>query len=93
MPRARLRVTVQGAQVRIRGERLPPAEVDVSRHHQMEIAFGPFERVVNIGVPFERDQVAAHLEDGFLLVTLPKRRPESRRVEVKGGEESGDDGG
>ena len=48
----------------------------------MEIAFGPFERTVRIRVPFDRDQVTAQLEDGFLEVTLPKRKPQ--RIEVEG---------
>jgi HSP20 family molecular chaperone IbpA len=47
----------------------------------MEIAFGPFERSVRIAIPFERDQVAAHLEDGYLSVKLPKRLPRTIEVE------------
>ncbi len=53
----------------------------VQRLHQMEIAFGPFERVLRIGIPFEREGVAAHLEDGFLTVNLPKQLP--RRLPVE----------
>ncbi len=80
--RERLRVTVQGEELRIHGERMPPAEDAVVRHHQMEIPFGPFERVIRVGVPFERDGVVAHLSDGFLTVTLPKRRSGPRRIPV-----------
>jgi HSP20 family molecular chaperone IbpA len=46
----------------------------------MEIAFGPFETSVRLGIPFDREGVSAHLEDGLLEVRLPKRRPV--RVEV-----------
>jgi len=81
--RDRIRVTVHGGQLRIHGERVPPGDRDVLRHHQMEIAFGPFERVLNVGVPFEREGVVAHLEDGFLTVTLPKRGRVRRRIEVE----------
>jgi HSP20 family molecular chaperone IbpA len=49
----------------------------------MEIAFGPFERSLSIPVPFEREQVAAHLADGFLRVTLPKRVPAKREIEIE----------
>ena len=76
-----LRVSVDGDQLRISGARAVPSGVEVRRLHQMEIAFGPFERAVRIQVPFERDQVTANLEDGFLEVTLPKRRPQ--RIEVE----------
>ena len=49
----------------------------------MEIAFGDFEREVRISVPFDRDRVSAHLEDGFLKVTLPKQLPIRRQVTVE----------
>ena len=77
-----LRVNVDGQVLRIAGVRRAPAGAQVRRLHQMEIAFGPFERNLHITVPFERDRVSAHLEDGFLSVTLPLRRPARRQVEV-----------
>ncbi len=77
-----LRVTVDGELLRIQGVRKPRPEADVQRLHQMEIPCGPFERVVRITIPFERDQVAAHLEEGFLRVILPKRLPARRHVEI-----------
>lgn len=77
-----LRVSVDGEVLRISGARGVPSGGAVQRLHQMEIAFGPFERTVRIRVPFDRDQVTAQLEDGFLEVTLPKRKPQ--RIEVEG---------
>ena len=78
-----LQVSVDGDVLRIRGVRRSPAESDVERLHRMEIAFGPFERSLPIPVPFEREQVAAHLADGFLRVTLPKRLPAKREIEIE----------
>jgi HSP20 family molecular chaperone IbpA len=49
----------------------------------MEIAFGRFERSLQIQVPFDRSGVSAHLEDGFLRVVLPKRTPTRVRVDVE----------
>ncbi len=83
-----LRVTVDGDWLRIRGERHAPPATDVQRLHRMEIAFGPFERSVQIAVPFEREQVAANLEEGFLSVVLPKRAPGRRRIDVQAEEPS-----
>jgi HSP20 family protein len=77
-----LRVNVDGDQLRIRGVRKTPPVDEVRRHQQMEIVFGPFERAIRIATPFVADQVSAHLEDGFLEVTLPKLSPR-RRVEVE----------
>ncbi len=81
-----VRVTVDGDLLRVRGARTPPTETDgveVMRLHQMEIAFGPFERVVRIGIPFDAARVTATLEEGFLRVTLPKRIPSKQRIEVE----------
>lgn len=77
-----LRVSVDGDVLHVRGVRRPPEHSEaLQRLHQMEIAFGPFERSVQIAIPFERDGVSARLEDGYLSVTLPKRTP--RRVELE----------
>jgi HSP20 family protein len=78
-----LRVTVDGDTLRISGVRLAPEPADLRRLHQMEIATGPFERRLRIPIAFEREGVTAHLDDGFLTVTLPKRVPVRRRVEVE----------
>ncbi len=83
-----VRVTVDGEWLVVRGERRCPAEADLLRHHQLEILFGPFERRLRVPFPFERDQVAANLEEGFLTVVLPRRLPTRRRIEVQG--ESGE---
>ncbi len=47
-----------------------------SRCHQMEIYFGPFERAVALpsGIRLDRDAIKASYKEGFLLVTLPKKR-------------------
>lgn len=77
-----LRVTIDGSVLRLRGVRKPRLEADAQRLHQMEIAFGPFERAIRIPIPFEREHVSAHLEEGFLRVILPKRVPVRRRIQV-----------
>ena len=67
------------------GYLVAPEPADVRRLHQMEIATGPFERRLKVPMAFERGAVTAHLADGFLTVTLPKRTPVRRRVEVEPG--------
>ena len=76
-----LKVTVDGDMVQVRGVRRPPRGDEAARPHRMEIAFGPFERTVRVGIAFDRDGVAASLEDGFLTIVLPRRLP--RRIEVQ----------
>lgn len=77
-----LRVTVDGSMLRISGVRVSGETCEVKRLHQMEIASGPFERRVRVPVAFDRDQVTAHLSDGFLTVSLAKRSPVRRTVKV-----------
>lgn len=84
-----LRVTVDGDELRIRGERRPPEGVEPLRVHRMEIASGPFERRLRIPIPFVREAVTANLADGFLTVTLPRRTPARVRVEVDPGRDRG----
>jgi len=78
-----VRVNVDGQVLRLSGERRPSEGSDVQRLHQMEIATGPFERRVRIPIPFDRDRVSAHLADGFLTVTLPRRPSPRRGVKVE----------
>lgn len=78
-----IRVAVDGQVLRISGMRRTPEAADVRRLHQMEIASGPFERHVRIPIAFDRERVSAHLADGFLTVTLPRRLSEARRVEIE----------
>ncbi len=79
-----LRVTVDADFLRVSGIRKPKAEEGVRRLHQMEIAFGPFERALQIEIPFDSGLVSAHLEDGFLRITLPKLSDEPHNIEVTG---------
>ena len=77
-----VRVNVDATSVRISGRRQPPTGQAARRLHRMEIAFGPFERIVPISVPFDRERVRAHLDEGFLDVIIPKRSASRRKVEV-----------
>lgn len=80
-----LKVRVDGLVLRIGGVRPAPEGSEVKRLHQMEIASGPFERRVRIPIAFEQDRVTAHVTDGFLTVTLPKRETDPRAVQVDTG--------
>ena len=79
-----VRVSVDGQVLRLSGVRGAPEGEEVYRLRQMEITSGPFERQVRIPIAFDRDHVSAHLANGFLTVTLPRRDPVQRRVKVEG---------
>ena len=80
---AEISVSVDGDILRIRGVRRPRVDDDAQRLHQMEIASGPFERAIRIGIPFERDRVTASLEEGLLRVVLPKKPSGPRRIGIE----------
>jgi HSP20 family molecular chaperone IbpA len=47
----------------------------------MEIRFGKFATAVGLPAPVNVDQSRAEYQDGFLMVTLPKARPNQIKVE------------
>lgn len=73
----------------LRGIRTEQDEDKVGRirYHQLEVYYGPFERIVQlpIDVPVDRDKLAASYKDGFLKVTLPKREQSGvKKIEIEG---------
>ena len=77
-----LNISLDGPVLRIDGIRPAPEGPDVRRLHQMEIASGPFERRVRISMAFDKDRVSAHVGDGFLTITLPKRPEGPKAVRI-----------
>jgi HSP20 family protein len=62
-------------------------KADRIRYHQLEVYYGPFERIVSLpaDVPVDRDKLNATYRDGFLKVVLPKlRQIGSKKIEVEG---------
>jgi HSP20 family protein len=55
--------------------------VDRILFHQMEIYLGDFERVLPLppNAQVDREQVTASYRDGFLIITLPKRKNTAAR--------------
>lgn len=61
-------------------------KVDRLRYYQLEVYYGPFERVVALpaDVPVDRDNLSATYKDGFLKVVLPKlHQAGSRKIEIE----------
>ena len=52
----------------LKGERSAPQ----GKYFRQERPSGIFHRVINIGVPVDRDKVSASMKDGILTVVLPK---------------------
>jgi HSP20 family protein len=78
-------VSLQGDVLVVRGERRHrPGGRRV--YHHAEIAWGPFERRLRLGVPVDAGATTASYEDGILRIALPLApKPPLRRVDVSGG--------
>src|SRR5881227_1121684 len=63
-------IEIRGRQVVISGERRPQ-EGEGRLYQQIEIAHGPFRRVVELGADVVADQASASYEDGVLRLEVP----------------------
>ena len=75
---------IRGRQLLIAGERRAQ-DSEGRMYQQIEIANGPFRRVVELGADVDPDRAAASYEDGILRVEIPLLRhaDEVRQVHVK----------
>jgi HSP20 family protein len=81
--RGDIEVTIGGSIVRISGKRTsapPPGPV---RFLQLEIDHGAFERIFRLPVAVDDRAATATLRDGYLRVSLPKRKSESRSISIE----------
>ncbi len=77
-----LDITVDGELLRIRGKRFEPVYNFVKCYHR-EILYGDFERVIRLPGEFKVDGIKAELKDGFLLIFLPSRESEARKITIE----------
>ena len=85
MSRDALELVVAGDMLTIKGTRTPDHNASEETFRCRERRFGPFERSFQLPARIQEDGVKAKLENGVLLVTLPKAEPaspQSVRVEV-----------
>ncbi len=84
--REEITITQEGELLRIAGCRRDPQDLhtaDLKRCHQMEIDYGPFERLVRISGPVDREKTEARCENGFLRILLSKKEKAlARRIEI-----------
>jgi HSP20 family protein len=80
-----LEIFVTGTtQLTIKGERKPDVPAKAVQHRQ-ERGFGAFVRVLPLPFAVDANQVEARLENGVLLVKLPKHESaKPRKIVVKG---------
>jgi len=64
----------------ISGVRVESCSSPKTRLHQMEIDYGDFHRTLYIPFPLKTDEIRAVYRQGFLTVTIPKRKETGPKV-------------
>lgn len=68
----------------VKGKRRDPDAGRKTHYHQMEIAYGPFVKVVFLSVGCDHDRIRATISDGYLNLLIPRAtRQESRKIAVE----------
>jgi HSP20 family protein len=78
---------IRGRQVVIAGVRRPQ-EAEGRLYQQIEIAHGPFKRVVELSADVDAERATATYDDGVLRIDIPLSQPEdtTRRIPIEGSE-------
>jgi len=79
-------ITVERDTLTIRGDREERCQGEKTAFHQMEIRYGRFEKRIRIHVPFDAERIKARIENGFLVILVPKAdppRPQKVRLSVQ----------
>ena len=67
-------VTLDNNILKISGVRPDNSPGTKNRIHQMEIDYGKFERIMKISIPIDTDSTIASYKEGFLKISIPKKR-------------------
>src|SRR3954466_2017939 len=78
---------IRGRPLVISGERRAQ-EAEGRLYQQIEIAHGPFKRVVELSAEVDAERAAATYDDGILRIDIPLAQPEdsTRRIPIEGSE-------
>jgi HSP20 family protein len=82
--REEIEIVLEAPYLCIQGVRREPETGGCMRWHQMEIAYGPFERVLALPEEVDPESISATYGEGFLRISLRRRSPGGRTVPVKG---------
>jgi HSP20 family protein len=77
---------IRGRQLVIAGVRRAQ-EAEGRLYQQIEIAHGPFKRVVELSAEVDAESASAAYDDGVLRIDIPLAQPEdiTRRIPIEGG--------
>ena len=73
-------VTLDNNILKISGIRPDYSPAAKNKIHQMEIDYGKFERMMKITIPIDTENTSAYYKEGFLQITIPKKKQKQRVI-------------
>lgn len=78
-----LNLIFKGQFLHLAGQRRQPVSLGKGRFYQMEIEYGPFERIIRIPVTVDPEQMDAYYENGLLVIRmLCKKANDTIKIDV-----------
>ncbi|MEA1866888.1 MAG: Hsp20/alpha crystallin family protein [Thermodesulfobacteriota bacterium] len=78
-----LNLILKGQFLHLAGRRRSPVSLGKGRFYQMEIEYGPFERIIRIPVTVDPEQMEACYENGLLVIRmLCKKANDTIKIDV-----------
>ena len=78
-----LNLIFKGQFLHLAGRRRPSVSLGKGRFYQMEIEYGPFERIIRIPVAVDPEQMDASYENGLLVIRmLCKKANDTIKIDV-----------
>ncbi len=75
-----IKITLERNILTISGKREDPTAEEQRSFYSMEIAFGAFERRINLPYATSSEKAVVNKEDGFIRITLPKEKEIEEKI-------------
>ena len=82
MQRENLELTIDGARLRIRGQRPDGCRPPQCKFLVMEINYGGFESMIELPAGYDLSRAKAAYQNGFLRIDVPMALPSSRSLTI-----------
>jgi HSP20 family protein len=79
-----IEILVEGDVLIIKGERMPPEDIELSLCEHQECFWGPFSRTIVLPKGLDLENIRAYYHNGILMVKIPKKEERKlKRVEIR----------
>jgi HSP20 family protein len=79
-----IEILVDGDVLIIKGERMPPENIDPSLYEHRECFWGPFSRTIILPKDLDLENTRAYYHNGILMVKIPKKvEKQVKRIEIR----------